>query len=89
MMECSIDGLGTLRDEHEGVLYPKPRLFIYGLPPIGPDDELILPGSKWVALREPAWKGVKRWMDATKPEGEALELCEAFVGRRRVTWRRA
>ena len=75
-MDASIDGIGTLTTEHAASSYGQPVLCLGGA-----WDAVTGPGDLVEVGRDlcPAWMIVQRWMEATKPEGEALELAAAFV----------
>ena len=81
-MECTVDGLGVLTTEHAASSHEQPVLLLGSNweRATGPGDLVLVGGAP-----TPAWRIVKRWMEATKPEGEALDLAEAFVALGKAT----
>lgn len=80
-MECIISGLGRLTTEHAASSHGQPILLVgSSMEAHGPGDFLELSGIPILA-----WQAVDRWIEWTKPEGEALELAEAFVRLGRAT----
>ena len=75
-MEVTLDGIGRLTTEHAASSYGQPVLVIGGEADVahGPGDYIDVG-----AAPVPAWRVVERYVNWTRPEGEARELAETFI----------